>query len=223
MPIVSHTKIMNEIDFQKDYWDSVASEKTFTHPLNMDRFCQMVSFESKILDYGCRYGRTCAYLAENGYSNVLGVDISLAMINRGLQLHDNLKLQYLKDSSLPFSNDTFAACTLLAVLTCIPTDIGQKDLIDEIYRVLSPNGVLYVSGYPLQKDAKNLERYAKFESEFGNYGVFRLSDGIVVRHHDMPWIYDLLAGFEVITEETIDVFTMNGNKAAVFQIIAKKR
>jgi SAM-dependent methyltransferase len=213
---------MNDLDCQKEYWDSVASEKTFTHPIQFDKFRELVPIKSKILDYGCGYGRTCAYLEKNGYTDVVGVDISPGMISRGNKMYNGLNLQYISNSRLPFADNKFSACTLLAVLTCVPTNEGQKAIVSEIHRVLRPGGILYLSDYPLQKNQKNQERYLKFEHEFKNFGVFRLSDGGVVRHHKMPWIYEVLSGFDISYEETTEVLTMNGSKAKIFQIIAYK-
>ena len=220
---IGQVNSMNELDNQKSYWDSVATKKTFTHPIQLDVFRELVPLESKILDYGCGYGRTCEELRGGGYKDILGVDISSEMIKRGLSLHPGLNLQHIDGGILPFSDNTFAACTLLAVLTCIPTDAGQKKLVNELHRVLHPNGILYLSDYPLQRDSRNNERYSQFEGEYGKFGVFRLSDGGVVRHSDMPWIYALLSQFDIIKEVNIKVFTMNGNAARVFQIIARKR
>ncbi|OHD71073.1 MAG: hypothetical protein A2W19_08440 [Spirochaetes bacterium RBG_16_49_21] len=214
---------MNELDNQKAYWDGVTVEKKFTHPIRLDLFRELVPLGSNILDYGCGYGRTCAELVKSGYKDIVGVDISSEMIKHGLLLYPSLNLQYIEGSILPFSDNTFAACTLLAVLTCIPTDAGQKELINELHRVLHPNGILYLSDYPLQKDARNNERYNQFKDAYKKFGVFRLSDGGVVRHHDMPWIYALLSRFDIIKEDNIEVTTMNGNAAEAFQIIAKKR
>ena len=213
---------MSEIDYQTTYWDRVASEKTFTHPFQMDDFNQVVPIDSKILDYGCGYGRTCAALKENGYKDVVGVDTSLEMIKRGLASHSQLDLRHIESASLPFPDEFFTACTLMAVLTCIPTDPGQEAVIAEIQRVLKPEGILFVSDYPLQADARNQKRYNLHKSEFGTFGVFRLPDGGVVRHHDMDWIYELLSRFARIREFRLDVSTMNGNKASIFQIIAQK-
>jgi SAM-dependent methyltransferase len=214
---------MNELDYQKTYWNSVASNKTFTHPIQLDRLRELVPHEDKILDYGCGYGRMCAQLREAGYQDVVGVDISSEMIKRGLSLHPGLNLQQVDGGLLPFPDNTFAACTLLAVLTCIPTDTGQKNLIQELHRVLHPKGILYLSDYPLQRNTRNNERYRKFENEYGKLGVFRLSDGGVVRHHAMPWVYGLLSRFEILKEDNINALTMNGNRVKMFQIIAKKR
>lgn len=214
---------MSELDRQTRYWDRVATQKTFTHPLQIDTFRERIPPESRILDYGCGYGRMSTYLMENGYNDITGIDISPAMIERGLSLYPGLNLQPLEKGALPFAGNQFDACILLAVLTCIPTDGGQQDLIDELCRVLRPKGIVYLSDYPLQQDPRNRERYRNFEDEFGKRGVFRLSDGGVVRHHEMAWIYDLLADFEILKEQTLAVRTMNGNLSSIFQIMAEKR
>ncbi len=154
---------MHTLDWQVSYWDSVADKKTFSHTIQMDRFRALVGPQDRILDYGCGYGRTCAFLQDHGYTDVTGVEISKEMIQRGNRTYEGLHLLHLEDPRLPFADNHFAACTLLAVLTCVPTDTGQKTMIHE-----------------------------------------------------------LLTGFEILNEETIDILTMNGNDAKIFQFIAKK-
>ena len=214
---------MDDLDRQKAYWDSVAEKKTFTHPVAMDLLTRLAPLDAPLLDYGCGYGRSCAELADAGFTNVTGVDISLEMIRRGRSLYPNLNLQEIDGRRLPFPDSSFCACLVLAVLTCIPTDRGQIDLVAELHRVLKPGGILYVSDYPLQEDQRNRTRYDRFQKEFGTYGIFRLSDGGVVRHHPMPWIHSLLSGFAITEEKVIAVSTMNGNTAEIFQIMAKKK
>jgi SAM-dependent methyltransferase len=214
---------MTELATQKPYWDRVATQKTFTHPLDLERLQELIPADGPILDYGCGYGRTCAQLVENGYSQVTGVDISSGMIARGLSLHPGLDLRPVDGQSLPFPDGSFVACTLLAVLTCIPTDEGQTVLMQELRRVLRPDGILYLSDYPLQSDERNQVRYRQFEAEYGQFGVFRLPDGGVVRHHQMDWIHSLLSGFELLSEVSIPASTMNGNPTTIFQIIARKQ
>lgn len=189
----------------------------------MEEFRALVPIGAKVLDYGCGYGRACAELATSGYRDVVGVDISAGMIARGRALDPNLDLRRCDGCSLPFADDTFDACVLLAVLTCIPTDAGQRLVLAEIRRILRPGGILYVSDYPLQPDSRNQARYRKFQKAFGVFGVFRLPDGGVVRHHDRRWIHELLAPFEIIGENRAEVTTMNGNAARIFQILARKR
>ena len=213
---------MGTIDLQEHYWDSVASEKDFTHPISADEIKGSIPADGRILDYGCGYGRSCEELISGGLCNVVGVDISSQMIARGLAANPRLDLRHFDGMKLPFPDKSFAACTLVAVLTCIPTNAGQRQIASEINRVLVSGGVLLVSDYPFQSTARNKERYRQFENEFGLYGTFRLSDGGVVRHHDMEWIYELWSQFEIVCERQMDAFSMNGNAVEIFQILAKK-
>lgn len=217
---------MSTLDRQTAYWDGVADKKAFTHPIRMEMVRALLPLQSRILDYGCGYGRTCAELVAAGYTDVVGVDISSAMIDRGRALHPDLGLRHIEGDTLPFADNHFDACFVLAVLTCIPTDSGLKKLMAELRRVLRPGGLLYVSDYPLQQDERNQKRYRQFEKVFGAYGTFRLSDGDgadggVVRHYEMPFIYKLLSGFDIVKEFRMMVSTMEGNKAEIFQIISK--
>jgi SAM-dependent methyltransferase len=213
---------MREADANMSYWDRMATRRRFTHPLRPALIRDRVSPTDRILDYGCGYGRTCAKLNEAGYPDVVGVDTSAAMISQGLHLHPGLNLKHIAAGPIPFAENTFAAGLLFAVLTCIPENSDQEALITELTRVLRPNGILYLSDYPLQANARNRKRYDRFKDEFGTFGVFRLPDGGVFRHHAMAWIYALLSKLRILKEETLEVTTMNGNPAQIFQIIAMK-
>ena len=214
---------MHELDAQTAYWDAAGETKTFAHPLNLDRFGGLVSQDAAILDYGCGYGRLCAELVARGYRHVTGVDISAGMIERGSTLFPDLDLRRITGRVLPFAAETFDACLLFAVLTCIPTDAGQQEVIAELGRVLRAGGILYVSDYPLQTDARNQDRYRTWAWVCGRFGVFRLPDGATLRHHDMRWIHALLDVFDVLHEDVLAVRTMNGNLAQAFQILARKQ
>jgi SAM-dependent methyltransferase len=106
---------------------------------------------------------------------------------------------------------------LFSVLTCIPTDEGQRALLKEVHRVLNRGGLLYISDLALQTDERNLERYARDEQKYGIYGVFDLPEGVTVRHHDPKWIENLTSDFEMVALDDVDVVTMNGNPAKAFQ------
>ena len=110
-----------------------------------------------------------------------------------------------------------SAVLLFAVLTCVPSDEAQKNLLREFKRILRPGGLLLISDYPLQTDARNLERYGKFAHEPGGYGTFRLEGGAVVRHQRREWFTELLADFQVLQAVEPDVLTMNGNPARILQ------
>ncbi|MGE4299733.1 MAG: methyltransferase domain-containing protein [Desulfovibrionaceae bacterium] len=213
---------MRDRDIQTAYWDSVACSKEFTHPIPVAAFQAHIPATAAILDYGCGYGRVCGTLADMGYCHVTGIDTSAAMIARGKTQHHDLDLRVFDGASTGFDDGCFDACLAMALLTCIPSDAGQEQALSEMHRVLKPGGVLFVSDYPLQCDARNLARYREYEKEFGAFGVFR-TEGAVFRHHDMKRIHGLLHHADIVWEQTIPVRTMNGHASDVFQIMARKR
>ncbi len=214
---------MVSLENQFEYWDRVAASKTFTHPFAFDRFRSLVPRTAHILDLGCGYGRTCDELYRKGYQNITGVDSSQKMIERGRKAYPFLRLKTWKGNHLPYDSEAFEAVILFAVLTCIPTDIGQKTLINEIDRVLLPGGIVYISDYWIQNDDRNRARYSAFQNKYGTYGVFELPEGTVVRHHEREWISSLLVDFNELDLFDLEVVTMNGNISSGFQYIGKKR
>ena len=143
------------------------------------------------------------------------------MIERGYKEFPHLKL-------LPLKNDIselgqFDAIILFAVLTCIPTNEGQISLIEQLSEHLQPNGILYISDYWLQTNDRNFSRYIEFEKKYGNYGVFELPDGAIVRHHSKEWIKELISGFEAKEFYDCELTSMNGNQSSCFQFIGRRR
>ncbi len=74
---------MDFLDRQTRYWDGAAGVKRFTHPLERGFFAGRVPKDARILDLGCGYGRIVSDLSAEGYGNVVGIDISGGMIERG--------------------------------------------------------------------------------------------------------------------------------------------
>jgi hypothetical protein len=110
---------------------------------------------------------------------------------------------------------------LFAVLTCVPGDEDQRALLGEIRRVLCPDGLLYISDLLLNRDLRNLERYGRYSEEYGTFGVFKLPEGAVVRHHRKEWIEELTGSFGQLEFESFEVVTMNGNRSAAFQYLGR--
>ena len=137
-------------------------------------------------------------------------------------MYPHLDLQLLPASGLPYQDESFDAVLLFAVLTCIPTNEGQRKLLNKLTRLLRPGGLLYVSDYYLQEDERNRQRYERFATEFDVYGVFRLSEGTILRHHSVEWIGALTSEFRVIHLSEMTVSTMNESMAKGFQYLGKK-
>ena len=207
---------------QKEYWNSVSEKKEFTTPFQAKEFAKYVKRDSCILDVGCGYGRTLDELYHNGYHNLIGIDFSSGMIERGKQRFPYLDLRVKEDTEIDLPDARVDAVILFAVLTCIRTNEEQEQLFSEIKRVLKPRGILYVNDFLLNTDDRNLSRYEEFKEIYGIYGVFELPEGAVCRHHDETWIKQLLKDFSEREYEHLTFTTMNGHKSNGFYFIGEK-
>ena len=212
---------MQGVPLQKDYWDRVAPEKRFSHPLRLEWLLQYLRSQARILDHGCGYGRLLHQLSGAGYHNAVGMDFSEKMLMECRSRFPNLMLVRNDGRTLPFCDRAFDAVLLFAVLTCIPSDDDQRILLAEVRRVLRPGGVLYISDLLINADVRNVERYVRHASKFGVYGVFELPEGVIVRHHREEWIEQLTRAFTRLAFEPFSVTTMNGNTSAAFQYLAR--
>jgi SAM-dependent methyltransferase len=213
---------MRDVASQVGYWDRVAQQKRFSHPLRLNWLEGYLDSRARVLDYGCGYGRTLRELAQAGYQNVLGVDFSAAMLARCREEFPRVNLIRNDGRTLPFQTDSLDAVLLFATLTCIPQDEAQRALIAEVERALRPGGLLYISDLLLNEDERNRQRYERDSEVYGAYGVFELPEGVVVRHHRREWIEELTGSFAQIEYEPFSVVTMNGNTSAAFQYLGRR-
>lgn len=211
------------LDCQVEYWNRVGPGKPFSHPLNFERLRQYLSPDSCILDLGCGYGRTVGLLSEGGYRNLIGLDPAPAMVAAARERFPAITFEQFEFPSLPLADTSVDATLLFSVLTCVPTDDGQRTVVKEVGRVLSAGGLLYISDLWLQTDERNMERYTRDEPKYGKYGVFDLPEGATVRHHDPRWIEELTRDFDTVALDQLEVVTMNGNPAKGFQWFGLKR
>jgi SAM-dependent methyltransferase len=207
---------------QKSYWNNAAAVKEFTTPFQMDIFQKYVNKGAYILDIGCGYGRTLNELYKNGYKNSVGTDFSQKMIERGKSLYPHLYFEIMENGKINYSENTFDAIILLAVLTCIKTNEEQAKLLNKIKRLLKPDGIIYINDFLLNNDERNLKRYGKYKSKYKIYGIFELPEGAIVRHHDKKQVKEILQIFNELEFKESEYLTMNGNKSNGYYYFGKK-
>jgi SAM-dependent methyltransferase len=203
------------------YWDSLGSEKHFSHPLRTAWLTHYANPRTCILDFGCGYGRILGELHEGGFTNVIGIDFSFRMLKRCRSRIPGMRLIQNEGRTIPLQKYSVDFVLLFAVLTCIPQDEQQLNLLQEISRVLRPGGLVYISDLLLNPDSRNLERYECYAAEYGTYGVFKLPEGVAMRHHTQQWIEVLTGSFQPLEFEAFEAITMNGNKSAAFQYLGR--
>ena len=212
---------MEYFEDQRKYWDRVEQSAQFTHPLDLANLTKYVNAQSRILDFGCGYGRTLKDLKTAGFTNLMGIDISYQMLQRARQLLPKIPLLEVDVFPVPLPEGSFDCVILFSVLTCQINDGEQDALMEEVKRLLRPDGIIYIADFPIQDDPVRLERYARFQHKFDNYGTFETDDGGVFRHLDLIRFRKLTSGFEDLHTSKTPVKTMHGNDAIGLQYFGR--
>lgn len=202
-----------------------AEEIELTSDIDIGLFSEFIDKDSIILDYGCGCGRTIDLLGTSSYKNIYGVDISNEMVNMSRKKFPSYEFHVIegKDARLNFEDGFFDAVFLLAVLTCITTDKEQNQILNEISRVLKPNGLIYINDFILNSNQRNIARYNKFLPKYKNFGVFELEDGAVMRHHCDERVKEIRLNFNEMFYEKVIFNTMNGNNSNGFVFIGRNK
>lgn len=187
-----------------DYWNQQGLQKEFSLLPEFDILPISITDKSKILDYGCGYGRLMKMMQDRGFENIYGYDPAEKLIEKCKTLYPNFNVS---DNLETYSNQKFDLITLFGVLTCIPNDFEQANILQKCYKLLNPNGYIYIKDFLLNNDKRNKERYDVFFDDYYNsnrkaifngllpaiqYGVFELEDGAILRHHEKEYIFDIV-------------------------------
>ena len=210
---------------QSPYWDRVAATKTFTHPWNArlaGRLFDRVGGRPRVLDLGCGNGRVLEELARHHEVDAVGTDFARGMLDAARSRGVNGPLVRARATRTPFADASFDLVILFSVLTCLPRPDDQAAVFAEARRVLRPAGHLYVSDLLRQEDERNRARYAEGARRYGAEDVFDLGEGVVLTHPTRARLDGLLAPFEAVTFEPLEVFTMNGHAAQAFQAVVRR-
>jgi SAM-dependent methyltransferase len=106
--------------------------------------------QMRILDAGCGGGRNLVYFLRNGF-NVFGIDQNREAIEHVRDLAkslapelpaENFRLAQVEE--MPFDDEVFDAVISSAVLHFADSERHFNRMLDEIWRVLKPGGLLFV-------------------------------------------------------------------------------
>jgi SAM-dependent methyltransferase len=100
----------------------------------------------KVLDIGCGYGWYELILMSRGATAVCGIEISENdLVTAKKYINDkNVEFKVGSAIEIPYGNDTFDSVVSWEVIEHIPKDTENK-MFEEVYRVLKPGGVFYLS------------------------------------------------------------------------------
>lgn len=159
---------------------------------------QLARFESmlqgkRILDAGCGSGRDVLYFQEDGY-DVIGVDLAEAMIEEAKKLAPGANLKNMDFRKMSFKDNSFDGIWSMTSLVHIPRDQIVSTL-QEFYRVLDNNGVLYISVKRGQGEKEEIDE--KYENTSRTFVYFEMKE---------MEEYLKEAGFTILSAECNDVW-----------------
>lgn len=188
-----------------DGWNKIADQVNFNLDVDWDKFQELVDVKAKVLDFGCGYGRIVEQLSRRGYSDVVGIDPSYAMIERGCRSFPELSLLYNSGQDLPFYSHSFDAIIACAVFTSIPSSEERQAAVGEIARVLKPGGLLHLSEFCASEDRR-----------------FMSTMGVPMRYSTPEVLQRLFESFESVHSEVIDAKTMGGKPVSSYRTFVRK-
>lgn len=122
-----------------------------------------VNKNTKVLDIGCSSGVISEYLAKQ-FGSVVGIDVdenALKIARRTKEL--NLKFLNMDATRMKFADNSFELIILNQVHYYFK---NQKKLFSEIYRVLKPGGVVFLSGTNKYRVIKPFEPVPTYYKSF---------------------------------------------------------
>ena len=216
----------------------VGKETPSTVELN-ELFFTNVPAGSKIVDFGCAWGRIAFELQKRGYS-VSGFDINENSIEyakenaikTNAKYPEKLHFRIADALNLPYKANIFDACILQAFLTTITSPEARTKVIEEASRVLVPGGILYLADFGQNwKNPLYKERYLRDYASTGEKGTFFVTeDGaehgkelFLVHHYTLKELKQLVQtrfNLEIIRKTSFKTF--HGNDTLGYILLAKK-
>ena len=125
--------------------------------------------QDKILDLCCGAGRHSLALANAGFENVLGVDLSSILIAKAKEEAEknNLKINFeiCDMRHLPYKNEFDVVLSFFTSFGYFENDSENETVISSISQVLKPGGKVFMDHINSEFQTKNLVPYSERELE----------------------------------------------------------
>jgi 2-polyprenyl-3-methyl-5-hydroxy-6-metoxy-1,4-benzoquinol methylase len=167
----------------------IIGEKNFTYRIIISFVSKHLVKKQKILDIGCGAGTLDFYLADKG-NNVTGIDISQKAIESCRKTADNLKIKNVEFKRVNFPkeavNGKFDFIIFSEVIEHLADD---KKALREIYKLLNPGGILFLTTPSINAPLHRLGLTKKFDKEVGH-----------LRRYELNSLLDMIgrSGFEIV-------------------------
>ncbi|CAN5565027.1 class I SAM-dependent methyltransferase [soil metagenome] len=152
--------------------------------------------DARILDAGAGTGLVGVLLDENGYDEIVGIDLSKGMLEEAGKkgVYDELH-QMVMGEPLDFETNSFDAVMSVGVLTVSHAPVES---IDELVRVTKPGGhIIYTLLPDLYEEGGFKDKHAEFESA-GKWKLAEVSEPLQILPKGEPDVYHQVWVHEVM-------------------------
>lgn len=105
-------------------------------------FIKYLDKNSKIIDAGCGFGKWLIYLNQYGY-NIIGIDNNEMVISKLKKYNNSLQVELGNILTINYPDNYFDAYISMGVVEHFEN--GPLTALNEAYRVLKPNGLIFLS------------------------------------------------------------------------------
>ena len=108
----------------------------------LDFFNLVKDKKSKILDIGCGFGYFLKFLFKKNYKNIIGIDPDKNLLKA---IPKKIKTYSYYGNKTKFKNNSFDVIFIYMVLHHLQNDKEYYEIVNEIHRILKPNGLVFIT------------------------------------------------------------------------------
>ena len=159
-------------DWAKDYDSDLEQDFEWLGPQRAaEVFAKYVPKDGRILDAGAGTGLVGKFLSEDGYTDLVAMDLSRGMLKEARKKNVYQEFhQMVMGQPLGFSSDYFDAVVSVGVLT---VGHAPANSLDELIRITRPGGYVVFS---LRPDVYETGGFKEKQAELENAGKWQLTE-----------------------------------------------
>lgn len=162
-----------------DYYNRISEEwsrKRWRLPSDIRDLSKYIEPGSQVLDLGCGNGYFYDCVIEK-HADYTGSDVSANQLKVCKRLHPDARLVLTEPLKLPFEDVEFDLIFCLSTIHHIPTREFQLIFLKEIFRVLKPDGKIFITAWNLS-DTELTHEHTKIDGEGNILYPFKNAEGL---------------------------------------------
>jgi SAM-dependent methyltransferase len=216
-----------QLSVEKTY-NNIASEFSNTRQnawIEFEHFSKFLTPKCSILDFGCGNGRLFQSL-QSKFNEIQikyeGLDISEELIKKAQASHPNQKFTHYSTLPLPYSNQSFNQVWAIASIHHIPSKALRLQTLQEINRLLKPQGIFIFTVWNLFQKKYRKYIYESIKTSIKNFGKTDWNDTFIPWKGQNPRYYHAFTTFELFKLlkqskfEVLDFFYVNKGERVKF-------